>query len=84
VPDRNETRLETLAEASDQFHWGTDPDAMEAAAGALDRLRLNPVLSEALAAKTARLRTVARLLSDGLAAVAPSCLTSFAVAPPKG
>ena len=81
MPNRDATRLETLIEANDQFHWGTDPDAGEAAAAALDRLRLNPALARALDAKAARVRTVARLLSNGFAEAAPSSLPSFAAAP---
>ena len=78
------TRLETLVEANDLFHWGTDLAAVEAASCALDRLALNPALARALEAKAARLRTLAQLLRDGLAASAPPLLPSFAAVPPEG
>ena len=54
--------LDALAEANDQFHWGTKVEEVEAAALRLRQLDSNPVLAGELVAKAFRMRTVADLL----------------------
>lgn len=61
MPHLNETSrssLGVLAEASAQFHWGTDVEDIEAAARELRSLHLNPGLACQLEAKAARMDRV--------------------------
>jgi hypothetical protein len=54
--------LDALAEANDQFHWGTKVEEVEQAARRLRQLACNPALADELEAKAIRMRTVANLL----------------------
>jgi hypothetical protein len=52
------SRLEALAEANDQFHWGTKVDEIKCAARSLHDLNLNPTLVEKLELKIEIMRSV--------------------------
>ncbi len=54
--------LDVLAEANDQFHWGTNVEEVEQATLRLRQLGSNPALAGELEAKAVRMRTVADLL----------------------
>ena len=62
IGDREVCNLDALAEANDQFHWGTKAEEIEQAAQRLRRLGANPALARELEAKAVRMRTVADLL----------------------
>lgn len=62
MPYQNESSgssLCALAEASAQFHWGTDVAEVRAAARELNRLCLNPDLVQQLEAKAVRMYRLA-------------------------
>ena len=80
--DRPSSILDALAEANDQFHWGTKVADVEAAARRLRALGLNPALTAELEAKVVRMRTIQQLLRD--ACVAPSSRPDLAKAGPLG
>jgi hypothetical protein len=50
--------LDVLADANDQFHWGTKPGELECAARRLTAAGVNADLAQALEAKAARMRTI--------------------------
>lgn len=62
IGNRDVCNLDALAEANDQFHWGTKAEEVERAARRLSALGVNPALAQELEAKAARMRTVAALL----------------------
>ena len=55
-------RLDAIAEANTQFHWGSVVEKVEEAASHLRALQLNPVLASGLEAKANRMRTIATFL----------------------
>ena len=50
--------LDLLADANDQFHWGTKPEQLEEAARRLTAAGINAALAQALEAKASRMRTI--------------------------
>ena len=64
IEHRHVSYLDALAEANDQFHWGTKLEEVEQAARRLRQLACNPALADDLEAKAIRMRTVANLLRD--------------------
>lgn len=67
--------LDVLAEANDQFHWGTRIAEIEGAARKLRTLDINPVLMFELEAKVARMRTIEELLRNSHVAETTSGLS---------
>lgn len=62
IEHRHVSYLDALAEANDQFHWGTKVEEVEQAARRLRQVGANPALAGELEAKAIRMRTVANLL----------------------
>ena len=62
-------RLEALAEANDQLHWGTKIEEIEDAARLLRELNLNPTLADKLALKAAGIRIGCAAPADGFGVV---------------
>lgn len=60
--DRDFCYLDALAEANDQFHWGTKVEEVEQLARRLRSAGANPALAGELEAKVARMKTFADLL----------------------
>jgi hypothetical protein len=56
--DRDVRILDALADANDQFHWGTKPEELECAARRVTAAGVNAVLAQALEAKAARMRVI--------------------------
>jgi hypothetical protein len=50
--------LDALADANDQFHWGTKPEELECASRRLTAAGVNAELAQALEGKAARMRTI--------------------------
>jgi hypothetical protein len=51
------TKMEALADANDQFHWGHNPDALERAAEVLRTHNLNLMLADKLLFKALEMRS---------------------------
>jgi hypothetical protein len=62
IEHRHVSHLDALAEANDQFHWGTKVEEVEQVARRLRSLGANPALAGELESKAVRMRTVADLL----------------------
>ncbi len=58
--DRDFCYLDALAEANDQFHWGTKDEEVEQSARRLRTLGVNPALAGELEAKAAHMKNVCR------------------------